>query len=49
MDDLCFGDRVALFTCANASSTELKFHHDNLTYELIRAASGHATILDAKA
>jgi hypothetical protein len=27
----------------------LKFHHENLTYELIRTASSHATILDAKA
>jgi hypothetical protein len=28
---------------------ELKFHRDNLIYELIRTASGHTTILDAKA
>jgi hypothetical protein len=36
-------------TSRDASPTELKFHRDNLIYGLIRAASGHTTILDAKA
>jgi hypothetical protein len=36
-------------TSTNATPMELKFHHDNLIYGLIRTASGHTTILDAKA